>query len=546
LPRPRPPGRTPAHPHGGGALPEAGTPRSRGGAACGGYMACCGSLLRKHSCTRRLFAASVVKAQGIEPELRDDLIKQVQLCDAIPRYMCEVGAALEALARAHDVLDKAGIGDLDDAGPKILVKALLDGCQQAHQIFMSAGTAIRTSLETHGTALDACVDDLSHADQVYAELIRYREKYELLERKRCERLDRGLACSKKDHERLDRNLKKLQQAENAASVAQTRARDSLHSCISRRGILYRLTRDIAAGTSQAFATMTATAKAAGDSSFDQGEVKRPSLGEACNPFTPVLLTPAPGDVPPPPPTLSGPPVETRLVSTAAPSVQSAPRKEPAALGVGAAAPAGPAALGAGLGALTGTLLDQTTFDNKGEDASAALGAEPQREANFSPVKGGASGDETEQNPFSEADSSGSGSSRLSREYTRGPVLCMETTGQVCQILGSAMCSVLGKCASGCLSGLYATLCPPASSSPKKDSARSKESDDDFVDDQDDLAEPSGSAPAAPLVNDYKITVSRDNSLGDHFGTAQVQAASASPFDPGPADQVLASGHAPTA
>ncbi|CAK0903983.1 unnamed protein product, partial [Prorocentrum cordatum] len=245
-------------------------------------MACCGSLLRKHSCTRRLFAASVVKAQGIEPELRDDLIKQVQLCDAIPRYMCEVGAALEALARAHDVLDKAGIGDLDDAGPKILVKALLDGCQQAHQIFMSAGTAIRTSLETHGTALDACVDDLSHADQVYAELIRYREKYELLERKRCERLDRGLACSKKDHERLDRNLKKLQQetrdsfapprlqsetfsadAENAASVAQTRARDSLHSCISRRGILYRLTRDIAAGTSQAFATMTATAKAAG-------------------------------------------------------------------------------------------------------------------------------------------------------------------------------------------------------------------------------------------------------------------------------------------
>ncbi|CAK0903985.1 unnamed protein product, partial [Prorocentrum cordatum] len=201
-------------------------------------MACCGSLLRKHSCTRRLFAASVVKAQGIEPELRDDLIKQVQLCDAIPRYMCEVGAALEALARAHDVLDKAGIGDLDDAGPKILVKALLDGCQQAHQIFMSAGT-------------------------VYAELIRYREKYELLERKRCERLDRGLACSKKDHERLDRNLKKLQQAENAASVAQTRARDSLHSCISRRGILYRLTRDIAAGTSQAFATMTATAKAAG-------------------------------------------------------------------------------------------------------------------------------------------------------------------------------------------------------------------------------------------------------------------------------------------
>lgn len=506
-------------------------------------MACCGSLLQKHSCTRRLIPPKVVKAQGIEPELREDLTKQVQLCEAIPRYMYEVGTALEALARAHDELDKAGIGDLDDAGPKLLVKALLDGCQQAHQIFMNAGTAIRSSLETHGTALDACVDDLRHGDQVYAELIRYREKYEVLERKRSERLDRGLSLSKKDHERLDRNLKKLQQAENAASVAQTRARDSLHSCISRRGILYRLTRDIAAGTSQAFATMTATAKAAGASSLDpdQAETMAP-FAEAYNPFASGLLTPAPGDVPPPPPNLSGPPIETRLLSTAAPPVQSVPRKEPSAASIGAAAPAGSAMLGAGLGALTGTLLGQAAFGGNGEEVTPAHEAEPPREANLSPAKGGASGGasgETEPNPFSGADSSGSGSSRSSRHHARGPVLCLDTTGQVCQILGAAMCSVLGKCASGCLSGLHAALCPPAASaSPKKNSARSKESDDDSTDDQDDAAEPFGTAPAAHSSNDYKTTHSRGNSLGDHLGPAQAQAQAAGAPDPDPADQVL--------
>jgi hypothetical protein len=505
-------------------------------------------MLRKHSCTRRLISAKVIKAQGIEPELREDLIKQVQLCEAIPRYMYEVGTALEALARAHDELDKAGIGDLDDAAPKILVKALLDGCQQAHQIFVNAGTAIRTSLETHGTALDACVDDLAHADQVYAELMRYREKYELLERKRSERLDRG-NFSKKEQERLDRNLKKLQQAENSASVAQTRARDSLHSCISRRGILYRLTRDIAAGTSQAFATMTDNAKAAGGSSHDVEEAEtKASFAEAFNPFTPVLLTPAPGDVPPPP--ANGPPIETRLLSTVAPSVQSGPRKEISASSNGAAAPVGSAMLGVGLGALTGTLLDQSAFSNKGEDATPAHGAEPPREANLSPAKGGASGGasgEDEQNPFSEADSSGSGSSRLSRDYTSGPGICLETTSQVCGIVGSWMCSMLGKCASGCLSGLYVTLCSPAApSSPKKDTARSKESDDDSVDDQDDLTEPSGTVPTAPLGNDYKIAHSRDNSLGDHLGPAQAQAQAASASDQDPADQVLGVGHTPIA
>mmetsp|Transcript_101119 Transcript_101119/g.286618 ORF Transcript_101119/g.286618 Transcript_101119/m.286618 type:complete len:436 (+) Transcript_101119:115-1422(+) len=199
-----------------------------------------GSLLRKHKSTRRLAAPvkNELQLEDWETELRQGLDWQRRVADALPGYAEAVACAFEQLACAHQALDEGCIGGVGE-DINAMAKSLLRGLQEAHAATRAMAEKMRIPLETHRATLSACADDLARADVAVNEALRYEDKVNSLASD-----DEENPVSPKAEAKVERNRAKLQQATNVASVAQTRAHDSLHSCIARKGILCRIAREV--------------------------------------------------------------------------------------------------------------------------------------------------------------------------------------------------------------------------------------------------------------------------------------------------------------
>jgi len=244
-----------------------------------GAMKALRSKLQQHSTTRRWTSRAGLRlgdrhgspdltAEGLEQ--REDLKWQQHLASTVRQYTDAVTGAFEALARVHDALDVSGFAEETVAGTAPLAESLRRGLLDAHSVVCRTAANTRDALESLHATLVACAEDISKADTAALELQRYTQKVETLaddEREEELRLandesygvtpERCLlppASNKqhdKAHARLDRNREKLQAAAQAATLAKTRASDSLRACMLRRDELCRLVRVAVDGTAEA-------------------------------------------------------------------------------------------------------------------------------------------------------------------------------------------------------------------------------------------------------------------------------------------------------
>jgi len=244
-----------------------------------GAMKALRSKLQQHSTTRRWTSRAGLRlgdrhgspdltAEGLEQ--REDLKWQQHLASTVRQYTDAVTGAFEALARVHDALDVSGFAEETVAGTAPLAESLRRGLLDAHSVVCRTAANTRDALESLHATLVACAEDIIKADTAALEFQRYTQKVETLaddEReaelrlandesygvtpRRCLLPPASNKQHDKAHARLDRNRGKLQAAAQAATLAQTRASDSLRACMLRRGELCRLVRVAVDGTAEA-------------------------------------------------------------------------------------------------------------------------------------------------------------------------------------------------------------------------------------------------------------------------------------------------------
>ncbi|CAE8686688.1 unnamed protein product, partial [Polarella glacialis] len=208
-----------------------------------------------------------------EKRRRDDVVWQQQVAKALKSYTEAVAAAFTILSDAQQALAEAGIEQVRDHERHPVVgvttptaataAALQTGFRLAQIKVARACDGIKIPLASHAMALAACMSVVGKADDAAAMLRHYESKLGGLEEEEADRCVKAkstamlaTATSKvvvpsKDELRLDRNREKAVQAATSARLAQALARESLDSCMVRRGRLCSMAHDVVSGVDEA-------------------------------------------------------------------------------------------------------------------------------------------------------------------------------------------------------------------------------------------------------------------------------------------------------
>merc|ERR1712100_220553 len=147
-----------------------------------------------------------------------------------------MSTAFEHLQQARGVLQADGLSSSSDTAA--MEEMLLSTFGDAHDKISDLIKTVRPRLETCRATVLACVEDLHEAERTASKVKAQLNSLDVLVKKG--------ACGS----RVEKIQGKLGPATHLASVARTRALDSLQGCSSRQRDLCQLTSNFMGGTSE--------------------------------------------------------------------------------------------------------------------------------------------------------------------------------------------------------------------------------------------------------------------------------------------------------
>lgn len=171
----------------------------------------------------------------------DGIRWQLNIVSAVLNYMDSVPLFFESLFDAHTLLSAAGISIVSEKAPD--ASPLLERLCEAHKSVSNMCELLRTPMKTIRSTLQACLKDLSQANEATAEFKRHSERVQALK-------------VGHDSMALARTTEKMQQTADRAKLARIRAKDLLQACTSRRGDLLQSTSQVLGTVIEAFGIAT--------------------------------------------------------------------------------------------------------------------------------------------------------------------------------------------------------------------------------------------------------------------------------------------------
>jgi hypothetical protein len=178
-----------------------------------------------------------VDIPAAEAKLRAAIQWQKGVVELLCGYVDTIAHAFEELVQIHQLLNDKNFSQVDLAGP--MSASLLIGLREAAAGVNAMVEASRSPLERHRGTLEACLEDITQADDAEAERRHYSEKVVVLTNS--EKTPKALA-------KLERNREKLNQAEAMANASQVRSQESVRAMGAKREQLCALATDVLSGT----------------------------------------------------------------------------------------------------------------------------------------------------------------------------------------------------------------------------------------------------------------------------------------------------------